>query len=726
MSTKHNFIRLRRGTAAEWAASQPQPGGEILKLGEPGYEKDTGKLKIGDGITPWNSLPYFSDGTPIDPETIQDIIGADGFFVEGSGISIVYDDDNDNLIISTSGVSFNNHTHLLSDITDLSNNSRNFLLTPSSNNLQSLVNDETGSGLLVFNTSPNFSGIPTVPTAPSGNNTNQIASTSFVRNEIAYLIDSAPSTLDTLNELAAALGDDSNFATTVASGLANKAPLIHNHVVNDISDFNSGVSGLLPVKNIVSGTGISISSSSGIYTITSTGSGIVADQSKSLITTVFNNTGGPISKFNVVYINGGQGDMPTIALASASGEMTSSKTYGITAESISNMNTGKVIVYGALTGVNTDQFNPTAPTGDVNGITLWLSPTTPGGVTTTKPSAPNHMVAVGTIVRTHQNEGVVEVRIQNGYELEELHNVAISGATNGQFLQYNSDSELWVPSSSGNFSTLLVNGTGVSVSGHIHTSTSITDFNTAVSGLTTHIYAAGIDSIIPKNGSNVVTGANSIIVGGSGNLISGNNSVIGGGVIHTISANAATIPGGNNCNVSGFGGLAAGQQCVVNQLYGTALGAQAKAHLYSQFAVGAGNFSARGDAQKSVLIARRITTDATTNQILFLNGSSIGLTLPAQSAWNFVVQLSAYNSTDEQGGWWTFRGGIRRNNSNGTAIIGSVISENNVESSLSTASASVVANDTNDTLEIRVTGVTGKTIRWVATVDLSQVSFGTP
>lgn len=589
----------------------------------------------------------------------------------------------------------------------------------------SLVNLGGGDVSSYFN-SPNFSGIPTVPTAPSGNNTNQIASTSFVRNEIAYLIDSAPSTLDTLNELAAALGDDSNFATTVASGLANKAPLIHNHVVNDISDFNSGVSGLLPVKNIVSGTGISISSSSGIYTITSTGSGIVADQSKSLITTVFNNTGGPISKFNVVYINGGQGDMPTIALASASGEMTSSKTYGITAESISNMNTGKVIVYGALTGVNTDQFNPTAPTGDVNGITLWLSPTTPGGVTTTKPSAPNHMVAVGTIVRTHQNEGVVEVRIQNGYELEELHNVAISGATNGQFLQYNSDSELWVPSSSGNFSTLLVNGTGVSVSGHIHTSTSITDFNTAVSGLTTHIYAAGIDSIIPKNGSNVVTGANSIIVGGSGNLISGNNSVIGGGVIHTISANAATIPGGNNCNVSGFGGLAAGQQCVVNQLYGTALGAQAKAHLYSQFAVGAGNFSARGDAQKSVLIARRITTDATTNQILFLNGSSIGLTLPAQSAWNFVVQLSAYNSTDEQGGWWTFRGGIRRNNSNGTAIIGSVISENNVESSLSTASASVVANDTNDTLEIRVTGVTGKTIRWVATVDLSQVSFGTP
>ena len=47
MSNKHTIIKLRRGTAAEWAASEPQPGGEILKLGEPGYEKDTKKLKIG-------------------------------------------------------------------------------------------------------------------------------------------------------------------------------------------------------------------------------------------------------------------------------------------------------------------------------------------------------------------------------------------------------------------------------------------------------------------------------------------------------------------------------------------------------------------------------------------------------------------------------------------------------------------------------------------------------
>jgi hypothetical protein len=165
----------------------------------------------------------------------------------------------------------------------------------------------------------------------------------------------------------------------------------------------------------------------------------------SLSTAVFNNTGSTISKFSVVYINGGQGDQPTINLAIGDGESGSSKTYGITAEAISNMASGTVIVAGALTGVNTDQFNPTAPVGNVNGSGLWLSPSVSGGLTLTKPSAPNHAVYVATIVRTHQNAGVVEVRVQNGFELQELHNVSVESVGSGQFLYYNGTSELWEP-----------------------------------------------------------------------------------------------------------------------------------------------------------------------------------------------------------------------------------------------------------------------------------------
>jgi hypothetical protein len=70
--------------------------------------------------------------------------------------------------------------------------------------------------------SPTFTGTPSAPTAASGTNTTQIATTAFVRTEITNLVDSAPGTLDTLNELAAALGDDPNFATTVTNNLATK------------------------------------------------------------------------------------------------------------------------------------------------------------------------------------------------------------------------------------------------------------------------------------------------------------------------------------------------------------------------------------------------------------------------------------------------------------------------------------------------------------------------
>lgn len=70
--------------------------------------------------------------------------------------------------------------------------------------------------------SPAFTGTPTVPTAGKGTNNGQIANTAFVAQAIAALVNSAPGTLDTLQELAAALGNDANFATTITNALANK------------------------------------------------------------------------------------------------------------------------------------------------------------------------------------------------------------------------------------------------------------------------------------------------------------------------------------------------------------------------------------------------------------------------------------------------------------------------------------------------------------------------
>jgi hypothetical protein len=88
--------------------------------------------------------------------------------------------------------------------------------------------------------SPNFTGTPLAPTAPSATNTTQIATTAFVRGEITNLVNSAPTTLDTLSELAAALGNDPNFATTTASLIGLKSP-INNPSFTGVVNLGSSV-----------------------------------------------------------------------------------------------------------------------------------------------------------------------------------------------------------------------------------------------------------------------------------------------------------------------------------------------------------------------------------------------------------------------------------------------------------------------------------------------------
>ncbi|PZR92312.1 MAG: hypothetical protein DI537_13670 [Stutzerimonas stutzeri] len=83
--------------------------------------------------------------------------------------------------------------------------------------------------------SPALTGVPTAPTATAGTSSTQIATTAFVKAALDALIASAPGTLDTLNEIAAALGDDPNFAATMTAQLAGKADLGHGHAISDIA-----------------------------------------------------------------------------------------------------------------------------------------------------------------------------------------------------------------------------------------------------------------------------------------------------------------------------------------------------------------------------------------------------------------------------------------------------------------------------------------------------------
>ena len=82
---------------------------------------------------------------------------------------------------------------------------------------------DTADALKAALASPAFTGTPTAPTAAAGTNTTQVATTAFVGTAVSALVASAPAALDTLNELAAALGSDANFSTTMTNALALKA-----------------------------------------------------------------------------------------------------------------------------------------------------------------------------------------------------------------------------------------------------------------------------------------------------------------------------------------------------------------------------------------------------------------------------------------------------------------------------------------------------------------------
>jgi hypothetical protein len=115
-------------------------------------------------------------------------------------------------------------------------------------------------------TSPEFTGVPTAPTATAGTNTTQIATTQYVRTEVANLVNSAPGALDTLDELAAALGDDASFATTVTTSIGLKAPLESPAFTGTVTGITKTMIGLGNVLNETKATAFSSPTFTGTVT----------------------------------------------------------------------------------------------------------------------------------------------------------------------------------------------------------------------------------------------------------------------------------------------------------------------------------------------------------------------------------------------------------------------------------------------------------------------------
>ncbi len=150
---------------------------------------------------------------------------------------------------------------------------------------------------------------------------------------------------------------------------------------------------------------------------------------------VRNETGATLTKGTVVYINGSSGNKVTVTKAIANSDATSAQTLGIMTADLTTNQNGYATVLGLVKGLDTTAYTA--------GAQLYLSPTVAGAMTATKPSAPQHMVYVAIVERVHANQGSLMVRPQNGFEIEELHNVSVTAVANGDLLVYESATSLW-------------------------------------------------------------------------------------------------------------------------------------------------------------------------------------------------------------------------------------------------------------------------------------------
>lgn len=150
---------------------------------------------------------------------------------------------------------------------------------------------------------------------------------------------------------------------------------------------------------------------------------------------VYNDTAATLGEGRVVRVSGASGQRMTVALANPSNDANSSTTLGVVTQSggIGVNQSGYVTLSGLVRGINTADFEE----GDV----LWLAAN--GTFTSTKPVAPTHLVQVGYVVIA-SNNGSIYVHVQNGYELDELHNVKITNPQNNDVLKYNSSLGIWV------------------------------------------------------------------------------------------------------------------------------------------------------------------------------------------------------------------------------------------------------------------------------------------
>jgi hypothetical protein len=242
----------------------------------------------------------------------------------------------------------------------------------------------------------------------------------------------------------------------------------------------------------------------------------LASRATLTIAPVRNNSGASIAKSTPVIVTGSSGTTKTIAPADASSGATAANTLGLTLDEIANNADGFVVTEGPLSGVNT--------AGLTEGQLIYLSETT-GAITSTRPTQPAHVVVLGWCIKTGAGTaGILYVKVDNGVELDELHDVLISSASTDQALVRASDG-LWknrtiyastTPAALG----IAAVGTDLTLAraGHVHPMPSAGDVGADPSGTAAAALAAHVGAADPHPGyltaAELVVGDSNIVTAG--------------------------------------------------------------------------------------------------------------------------------------------------------------------------------------------------------------------
>lgn len=233
---------------------------------------------------------------------------------------------------------------------------------------------------------------------------------------------------------------------TGGSGIISSQPLTHSNVVLDFPDKTSGNYTIATTDDIDThglppgGTAGQILTKVDANDYNATWQENYADWTSVVKHIVKNDGTGLITKGTPVYTTGSNGTNILVGKAGYGSEATSSKTMGLMQSDITTTgvnSTGYVITEGLLGGLNT--------AGQTAGDPVWLGPT--GTLIyglTNKPYAPNHLVFIGIVTKVSAGNGEIFVKCQNGFELQEIHNIDLVTTTpiNGHLLGYNGT--LWV------------------------------------------------------------------------------------------------------------------------------------------------------------------------------------------------------------------------------------------------------------------------------------------